>query len=86
MTMQAPTYNSWPSQTTHMAHQSKAFAIKAAIGGHDGILIRGNVEMKEVMGGEEYSADVWVAFHPEQIKSAIGNNGQYDFSNPNICA
>ena len=28
--------------------------------------------------------DVWVAFEPNQIKSAIGNNGDFDINNPSI--
>jgi hypothetical protein len=28
--------------------------------------------------------DVWIAFEPEQIKSAIGNSGAFDPANPNI--
>lgn len=31
-------------------------------------------------GGTEY-----VVFRPEQIKSATGNNGDYDINNPDIC-
>lgn len=38
--------------------------------GYDGIIVK---------GGEEI-----VAFRPEQIKSAIGNNGQFDLQNPDI--
>jgi N12 class adenine-specific DNA methylase len=30
------------------------------------------------------SDSVWIALHPEQIKSAIGNNGQFNQGNPNI--
>ena len=28
--------------------------------------------------------DSYIAFHPQQVKSAIGNNGEYDSANPNV--
>ena len=34
--------------------------------------------------GELSNQDVWVALEPHQIKSAIGNNGNFDPSNPDI--
>lgn len=42
-------------------------------GGYDGIVIR-----------DRGFNDEWVAFRPEQIKSAIGNNGNFDPANPDI--
>lgn len=42
--------------------------------GHDGIIIE----------REDGSIDEIVAFRPEQIKSAIGNNGQFSPTNPDI--
>lgn len=45
---------------------------KAKADGHDGIISN--------MGG----ASEYVVFRPEQIKSATGNNGQYDSNNPDI--
>lgn len=42
--------------------------------GYDGIVLR-----DEEFGGESY-----IAFYPEQIKSAIGNNGDYNRFNPDI--
>lgn len=50
--------------------------------GHDGIHIKGDQKYADRMGGEEYAADAWVAFKPEQIKSATGNRGTFDPSNP----
>jgi len=44
--------------------------LKAA--GYDGVVFRGGYEI--------------VAFSPTQIKSAIGNNGQFDLANPDITA
>ena len=46
--------------------------------GYDGIVIRGS---DTDSGG---SRDDWVAFRPEQIKSAIGNVGTFDPNNPSI--
>ena len=36
------------------------------------------------VAGEGASGETFVAFDPEQIKSAIGNNGNFDSSNPDI--
>ncbi|UIF90836.1 PLxRFG domain-containing protein [Cupriavidus sp. UYPR2.512] len=60
------------------------FRDRAIKDGHDGILIRGDESLGEQMGGDEYGADAWVAFRPEQIKSATGNNGNFDPANPDI--
>lgn len=46
--------------------------------GYDGIVIRNS----DTDGGVD--RDDWVAFEPTQIKSAIGNNGQFDPFNPDI--
>lgn len=37
-----------------------------------------------LMGKTEYGETIYVAMHPEQIKSATGNNGQFDPTNPDI--
>lgn len=42
---------------------------------HDGIIY------KNTMEGEGFS---YIIFKPEQVKSAIGNNGEFNPSNPNI--
>jgi hypothetical protein len=59
----------------------QAAAVKA---GHDGIRIIGDKALAERMGGDEYGADAWVAFAPEQIKSATGNRGTFDPADPDI--
>lgn len=42
-------------------------------------------ELKKMGGSTEFDGhDVYVAFHPTQIKSAIGNRGTYDPTNPDI--
>lgn len=51
-------------------------ALEAA--GHDGIVIR------DSRTDGHGSREDWVAFHPNQIKSAIGNQGTFDPNDPNI--
>lgn len=49
--------------------------------GHDGIThIGGGAHSR----GDGTKHRVYIAFHPEQIKSAIGNNGDFDPNNPSI--
>ena len=50
--------------------------------GHDGLVIRSN--KRGLAKGEEYTSDNWVALDPKQIKSAIGNQGTYDPTTPDI--
>ena len=50
--------------------------------GHDGLLIKSNP--RGFAGGSEFTSDNYVAFEPTQIKSAIGNKGTYDPTNPDI--
>ena len=46
--------------------------------GHDGIEVYG--------AGDMATSTFYIAFRPEQIKSAIGNSGAFDPSNPSIIA
>lgn len=55
-----------------------AFRSQAEMDGHDGIVVRGS----RTDSGE--LRDDWVAFNPTQIKSATGNNGEFDPENPSI--
>lgn len=49
--------------------------------GKDGI----KIEASGNDGSTEFDKqDAWIALEPEQIKSAIGNNGQFDQENPDI--
>lgn len=55
--------------------------------GFDGAIIRNVVD--DGGGNSQYAgepSDVYVAFKPEQIKSAIGNSGAFDPKNPSILA
>lgn len=54
------------------------FRLKAEVNGYDGIVVRGS----RTDSGE--MRDDWVAFRPEQIKSATGNNGDFCGTNPDI--
>ena len=58
---------------------------KAREEGYDGVLIKDYVEELNV-DGENYikEEDQWVAFEPTQVKSAIGNKGTFDVTNPKI--
>ena len=53
--------------------------------GHDGVIFK-NVEDERMDGGRRWNdeTDVYAVFAPEQIKSATGNNGGFDPSNPDI--
>ena len=56
--------------------------------GYDGLIVR-NVKDRGPSGrfASDEAAEpgtIYVSFHPEQIKSAIGNNGQFDDNNPDI--
>ena len=56
-------------------------ALKAK--GFDGAIIK-NVDDPGNYGDYGYLADNYIAFYPEQIKSAIGNNGNFDPQDPSI--
>ena len=58
----------------------RAFTAKLRLQGHDGILI----PRAEPYLNAEMVGDTWVAFYPEQIKSAISNSGNYDPMSPCI--
>ena len=52
---------------------------KARDDGHDGVILR---NVRDAMEGRP--ADVFIVFDPKQIKSAIGNNGEFDPDNADI--
>jgi len=69
--------------------------IKAKQDGHDGVIIKNTYDGKQQPGWiqrliakwrkEDVPSDtIYIAFEPTQIKSAIGNIGTYDPTNPNI--
>jgi GGDEF domain-containing protein/adenine/guanine phosphoribosyltransferase-like PRPP-binding protein len=61
-----------PLRVTASKQINKVLIEQATAGGHDGIIAD--------MGG----ATEYVAFEPSQIKSATGNNGDFDPANPDI--
>lgn len=46
--------------------------------GHDGVVFRGGYD------GRPFKSDIFAAFEPTQIKSAIGNVGTFDVTNPDL--
>lgn len=50
--------------------------------GYDGIILQNTTG--DSSGFERPPADMYIAFHPEQIKSATGNSGAFDPTNPSI--
>ncbi|MBY0243617.1 MAG: hypothetical protein K2X55_30365 [Burkholderiaceae bacterium] len=66
--------------------QSAWFA-QGKAAGHDGLIISNYEDGGTGMADTYQSAGrhtVYVAFKPEQVKSAVGNNGQYSVSNRDI--
>lgn len=78
------TARDFASRFVRGAESASKFRNQAIQDGHDGILIKGDVSLGEQFGGDEYAADAWVVFRPEQIKSAIGNSGAFDPDNADI--
>lgn len=65
---------------------------RAKAAGHDGLILKNTYDdgsrnrFDAIMSGRFRSEDIFVAFEPTQIKSAIGNSGAFDPSNPSIVA
>src|SRR5690606_8225977 len=57
---------------------------RAKAEGHDGVLVRNVYDAPVMYGGQAYFSNIWIAFRPEQIKSAIGNRGTFDPTDPSI--
>ncbi len=55
---------------------------EAKTGGYDGIVFRNLIDNAD--WGSDRALDHWVAFEPTQIKSATGNTGAFDPTNPSI--
>jgi hypothetical protein len=52
--------------------------------GHDGFIVKNVVDANGYVVDHSKTSDLYVAFEPEQIKSATGNRGTFDPSNPDI--
>lgn len=74
--------NSMPDKKANK--EVDAFRQQLVDAGHDGILIKGGWKPGQFLGSPEFLSDNWVAFDPTQIKSATGNQGTFDPSNPDI--
>ncbi len=57
---------------------------KLEAGGYDGVHIVGDSKLADSLGSSEWRADTWIAFEPNQIKSATGNNGEFDPNSADI--
>lgn len=53
----------------------------ARASGYDGAILE---SIEDYTKSEGYAIDSFVAFHPEQIKSATGNSGEFNPANPDI--
>jgi N12 class adenine-specific DNA methylase/GNAT superfamily N-acetyltransferase/tRNA1(Val) A37 N6-methylase TrmN6 len=77
---------SLPPEVVRRGYASlSTLASAAEAQGFDGVVAR-NVRDGAGPYGENTPTDVFVAFRPEQIKSAIGNRGDFDPTNPDIRA
>lgn len=61
----------------------RALRAKLEKQGYDGVRVVGDQKYGDAETGE-LAQDSYVAFHPEQIKSAIGNRGTFDANDPSI--
>jgi hypothetical protein len=57
---------------------------KMIAAGYDGIRVKGDPKLADTLGADEWRADTWIAFRPEQIKSATGNRGTFDPNDSDI--
>jgi hypothetical protein len=61
-----------------------AFRKQLIEAGHDGILIKGGWKPGQFLGSPEFASNNWVAFSPNQIKSALGNSGGFNRAEEDI--
>lgn len=52
--------------------------------GRDGIIVRNVDHSADPLNTKNHGGDMFIAFRPAQIKSATGNNGNFDPANPDI--
>lgn len=67
------------NSTTYFSH---IFSIAIQKMGYDGIIMNPEIEFPEM--DEVKNTLHYIVFKPEQIKSSIGNNGDYSLNDPNI--
>jgi len=66
------------------ASDAPAFIQKLKDMGHDGVIYSNPKDIEKSATGFAIDSPQIFAFHPHQIKSAIGNNGQFDPTNSDI--
>ncbi len=64
--------------STEIGFRKEAVVTKALTAGNDGVYFKNGYD------GHEYYGDIIAAFTPEQIKSATGNTGEFNPTNPDI--
>lgn len=62
----------------------RSFKDKAIAAGYDGVIVRADDEARNSEYSHQFQSDNYIAFRPEQIKSAIGNSGAFDPSSPSL--
>ena len=71
--------------TGQMYHKVEHFIREAKKNGHDGVIFKNVADQPGAGGSLQVSThDAYVVFNKEQIKSATGNIGTYDATNPDI--
>jgi hypothetical protein len=78
------------SDRVNAIKDSPAEIAKLKANGYDGIVVRNALDRPNVPYSKADAAmaakraDLWVAFEPTQVKSAIGNRGTFDPKNPDL--
>lgn len=79
-------FTSKPDVASNFGKTVMPVYLKAEIGIKEKRAAKANGEDIQVdhIHTEKDGRDIWIVFDPQQIKSATGNNGQFDVSNPDI--
>jgi len=75
--------NGEPGFIGYGLEQVRRWRQKIEAAGFDGVHVIGDPKYRDSLS-PEYGSDNWVAFRPEQIKSAVGNRGTFDPNDPRI--
>lgn len=81
LSLQNPKVLDWGGKSWNGTRQAVADAMAA---GHDGVIIHNVIDYYNKDAKRQKPSDVFVAFRPEQIKSATDNNGSFDPADPRI--
>jgi hypothetical protein len=79
-----PKYNPKAPPEKRAGHTDRVARVQRKLikQGYDGILLRNT--LADMGSRDTTETDWWIAFHPNQIKSAIGNRGTYNPKDPRI--